>query len=61
MGSSQDLTNEALRRLLVNAIYWGIGLENKIPKKADVTIVGEYQPSPFKFGGHRKGMKPEQF
>lgn len=61
MGSSQDLLNEAFRRLMVNSVYWAAGLERKIPKKANVTIVGEYQPSPFKFGGHRKGLRPEQF
>jgi type 1 glutamine amidotransferase len=61
MGSSQDLMNEGFRRLMVNAVYWAAGLENKIPRKAEVSIVGEYQPTPFKFGGHRKGLKPEQF
>jgi type 1 glutamine amidotransferase len=61
MGSSQDLTNEAFRRLLVNAVYWATGLERRITKKAEVGIVGDYQPSPFKFGGHRKGLEPEQF
>jgi type 1 glutamine amidotransferase len=61
MGSSQDLQNEAFRRLLVNATYWAAGLENKIPKKAKVDIVGDYQPTPFKFGGYTKGRKPEQF
>jgi type 1 glutamine amidotransferase len=61
MGSSQDLQNEAFRRLMVNAVYWGAGLENKIPKKAKVDIVGDYKPTPFKFGGYTKGRKPEQF
>jgi type 1 glutamine amidotransferase len=61
MGSSQDLTNEGFRRLMVNAVYWAAGMEKQIPKKAEVGIVGDYQPSPFKFGGHRKGLKPEQF
>jgi type 1 glutamine amidotransferase len=61
MGSSQDLMNEGFRRLMVNAVYWAAGLESRIPKKAGVSIVGAYQPTPFKFGGHRKGLKPEQF
>ncbi|HYO83035.1 MAG TPA: hypothetical protein VES20_16625 [Bryobacteraceae bacterium] len=59
MGSSQDLQNEAFRRLLVNAVYQGAGL--KVPGKAKVDIVGTYEPTQFKFGGYRKGMKPEQF
>jgi len=58
MGSSKDLENEALRRLLVNAVYWGLGMEDKIPAKAVVDIVGTYQTLPFSFGGSRKGVKP---
>ena len=38
--------------------YWAVGLEDKIPAKADVAIVGEYQPLPFGFGGFKKGVKP---
>jgi type 1 glutamine amidotransferase len=58
MGASQDLESEGLRRLLVNAVYWAVGMEDKIPAKANVEIVGEYKPSPFKFGGYQKGVKP---
>ncbi|MBL8796627.1 MAG: ThuA domain-containing protein [Planctomycetia bacterium] len=58
MGASQDLQSEGLRRLLVNASYWAVGLEDKIPAKANVELVGEYKPLPFKFGGFTKGLKP---
>lgn len=58
LGASQDLENEGLRRVLVNAAYWAVGLEDKIPEKANVDLVGEYKPSPFKFGGYKKGVKP---
>jgi type 1 glutamine amidotransferase len=58
MGASQDLESEGLRRLLVNACYWAIGLEDKIPAKANVDLVGEYKPTPFRGGGHAKGVKP---
>jgi hypothetical protein len=58
MGASQDLESEGLRRLLVNACYWAVGLEDKIAEKANVDLVGEYKPSPFKGGGHVKGVKP---
>jgi hypothetical protein len=61
MGSSQDLQNEAFRRLLVNAVYWAVGMEKQIPAKANVDLVGNFQASPFKFGGHRKGLRPEDF
>lgn len=59
MGASQDLSSEGLRRLLVNASYWAVGLEDKIPEKAKVDIVGEYKPMPFKNNGFTKGLKPE--
>ncbi|MCE9544915.1 MAG: ThuA domain-containing protein [Planctomycetia bacterium] len=58
MGAAQDLSSEGVRRLLVNACYWCVGLEDKITEKANVELVGKYQPSPFKFGGHRHGVKP---
>ena len=61
MGSSQDLQNEAFRRLLVNASYWALGMEAKIPGKARVDTVGKYQPTPFGFKGFQKGRKPEDF
>jgi type 1 glutamine amidotransferase len=58
MGSSQDLLNEPLRRMLVNACYWAVGLEKKIPAKSDVGLVGEYHPTPFAMDGFRKGVRP---
>ncbi|HWE02461.1 MAG TPA: hypothetical protein VG326_08615 [Tepidisphaeraceae bacterium] len=59
MGASTDLTNEAFRRLLVNAVYTLVDL--KVPEKADVSLVGDYKPSAFGFGGYKKGLKPADF
>jgi hypothetical protein len=56
MGASQDLENEALRRLIVNASYRLTGLE--VPTKADVALVGAYKPTRFSFNGYTKGVKP---
>jgi type 1 glutamine amidotransferase len=58
MGSAEDLSSEGFRRLLVNACYWALGMEGKIPKKSGVGLVGNYQPSPFKSNGYRKGVRP---
>ena len=58
MGSSQDLLNEPLRRLLVNACYWAVGLEKQIPAKSDVGLVGEYHPTAFSAGGFKRGVRP---
>ena len=55
-GSATDFLDERFRRLLINATFWGIG--RYIPRKADVTLVGDYQPSPFGFGKFRRGIKP---
>ena len=56
MGSSTDLKNEGLRRLLINAAFAFTGLE--VPAKADVALVGDFQPTMYGFGGHKKGVKP---
>ncbi|MEF8787666.1 MAG: ThuA domain-containing protein [Planctomycetota bacterium] len=61
MGASQDLQNEDLRRLLVNAAYWAVGMENDIPGEAMVDIVGDYEPTSFGFGAFTQGMKPSDF
>ena len=58
MGASQDLLSEGFRRLLVNACYWAAGMEDQVPEKADVAIVGSFEPSPFRNNGFRKGVKP---
>ncbi|RPI89489.1 MAG: hypothetical protein EHM42_02915, partial [Planctomycetaceae bacterium] len=39
MGASTDFQNEGLRRLLVNACYWGLGLDDQIPAKSNVELV----------------------
>ncbi|HON06614.1 MAG TPA: hypothetical protein PLW02_00785, partial [Verrucomicrobiota bacterium] len=58
MGAATDLLNEGLRRLLVNAAFWAVGLEDKIPEKANVDFVGEYNPSFYGYNGYKKGVKP---
>lgn len=58
MGAATDLASEGLRRLLVNAAYWCLGMEDEIPPRANVDIVGEYKPTGFGFGKHTKGVRP---
>lgn len=58
MGASQDLAYEGTRRLIVNGCLWSLRIEEKIPEKTNVDLVGEFKPTPFKFGGHVKGVKP---
>jgi hypothetical protein len=59
MGSADDLESEALRRLLVNATYWAVGLDMKIPAKAEVDLVGEYHPHSFTSKDYTKGVRPK--
>ncbi|MFO0792257.1 MAG: ThuA domain-containing protein [Pirellulales bacterium] len=50
IGASVDLLNEATRRMLVNAVYWCIGCEDKIPPTGTrVDLVGTYDPTKFEF------------
>lgn len=57
MGAGQDLLSEGLRRLLVNACYWAVGLEDRIPSRANVDLVGPYDPRPFGLVAS-KGVEP---
>ncbi len=56
MGAATDLTNEGLRRLVVNGVFWGLGID--VPAKADVSYVGPYEPPMYGFDGFRKNVKP---
>ena len=47
IGSSTDMMNEGVRRLLVNAVFRGLAL--KVPERANVDLVGEFTPSAFRF------------
>jgi len=59
MGSATDLRSEDLRRLVINAVYWGLAME--VPAKAAAGLVGPFEPSPYGFKGYKKGIKPSSF
>jgi type 1 glutamine amidotransferase len=61
MGASQDLAFEGTRRMIVNGCFWAVGLEERIPEKTSVEIVGEFKPTPFRFRKNEEwkpGVKP---
>jgi PQQ-dependent dehydrogenase (methanol/ethanol family) len=58
LGTSEDLLVEGDRRLFVNACYWALDLERQIRADSNVSLVGDYHPRPFGFGGHAKGLAP---
>jgi hypothetical protein len=59
MGHGDAFKEEPFRRLIANACYWAMGLEEKIDPKSDVGLVGTYEPgSPAGGKGLKKGIKP---
>jgi hypothetical protein len=58
IGAATDFESEGLRRFFVNACYWGVGMEDRIPADSKVDIVGEYDPTDFGFGNYVKGVRP---
>ena len=59
MGSATDLQSEGMRRLVVNGVFWGLGID--VPQKANVDVVGEFNPTMYGFGGYKKGTKPSDY
>jgi hypothetical protein len=59
MGSATDLEDEGFRRLVVNGVYWSLGLE--VPAAADVRYVDPYSPSFYGFDGFRKRLRASDF
>jgi hypothetical protein len=58
MGAADDLESAKLRRLLVNAVYWAVGLESNISADANVALVGHYDPHSFLSEVYTAGVKP---
>jgi hypothetical protein len=66
MGAATDLMSEGTRRMLVNAVYWCVGLEKKIPAEGTkVDLIQPFNPTPFRFQSDsywkKKGLKPADF
>jgi hypothetical protein len=59
MGAATDLENEGLRRLVINGVYWGLGLE--VPARADVRLVDPYSPPKYGFRGYRYKLTPADY
>lgn len=58
IGAAIDLESEHLRRLFINACYWGLGMDDSIPAWNDARLVGDYEPTMFGFGSFVKGVFP---
>ena len=60
-GTSEDITNEGYRRLLVNGIFWAVGLEDAIKPDLNIAFVGADKPNTFGGGAYARGIKPEMY
>jgi hypothetical protein len=58
MGSGHDLQSAGLRRLIINAAYWGMEMEAAITPDRSVEIVGTYQPRKSGFNYAELGVIP---
>jgi len=59
MGSGTDLECPGLRRLIVNAVYWGVKMEADITPSRSVDIVGSYSPLESGFEYEKIGVVPK--
>lgn len=59
MGSASDMESAGLRRMIINAAYWGMGMEAVINPTRSVEIVGEYKPLGTGFNYKQLGVVPK--
>ena len=60
MGSARDFANEGVRRLTINAVYWGLGIDEEITPDRSVDIVGTYEPLESGFNYKKLGVQPRK-
>jgi hypothetical protein len=58
MGSAIDFHSAGVRRTTINAVYWGLGMADKIKADSNVDIVGEYKPLKDGFNYKKLGVIP---
>jgi hypothetical protein len=61
MGASLDFQSADLRRLVINASFWLMGMGDVVKPDMNVDYVGEYKPTNFGFDTFRKGMRVGDF
>ena len=61
IGAAVDLKDASLRRMLVNGIYWCMGLEADISLERSVDPPGTYNPSYYGFSDKSTGRRPQDF
>ena len=59
MGSGDDFENAGLRRMIINAAYWGMGMETAISPTRSVEYVDAYKPLVSGFNYKELGVIPK--
>jgi hypothetical protein len=60
-GTSEDITNEGYRRMIVNGCFWALGLEDAIKPNLEIAFVGPYKPNTFGGGAYARGIKAAMY
>ena len=60
-GASEDILNDGYRRMIVNAVYWTNGIEDKIKADSNIAFVGPYKPNTFTGKEFARGIKPSAY
>jgi type 1 glutamine amidotransferase len=61
MGHAEDFQNEGFRRMVTNACYWALKMEDQISPASNVALTRPYHPTPIGFHNAKKSMKPADY
>ncbi len=60
-GASEDILDEGFRRMMINACFWAVGMEDAIQSDSNIDLVGDYNPSTFQMNSnYYVGVKPSE-
>ena len=59
MGHADAFRVEDFRRMIVNAVYWCLQLEDAIEPRMDIAMTGDFDPGPAGKQGLKLGVKPD--
>jgi hypothetical protein len=57
-GASEDILDEGLRRLLVNACFWALREEHRITPHLNIDFVGPFKPTEYASWAWNPGLRP---
>ncbi|MCA9213947.1 MAG: ThuA domain-containing protein [Planctomycetales bacterium] len=57
-GASEDILSEGVRRMIINATLWCMGMDDEISADGDVSFVGPYNPTTYSFKPSITDAKP---